>query len=93
MTDESLELVYSSDCPYCRAAVRAVRVADVRGEVRVTPIESERGERLVEDHHGEYRHVPHLFTEDLVYYGVGPTFRGLALELPATLLSGSGKGP
>jgi predicted DCC family thiol-disulfide oxidoreductase YuxK len=82
MTDETLELVYSSDCQYCRAAARAVSAADVTGHVRLTPIESERGERLVTDHHGEYSHAPHLFTESLVYYGVGPVLRGLAREVP-----------
>ena len=87
-----LELVFSSECPYCRAAARAVRAADVGGHVELTPIESERGERLVENHHNEYVHAPHLFTESTVYYGVGPTMRGLATELPASYLSSTGKG-
>jgi len=86
-----LELVYSDECPYCRAAARAVGTADVGDRVRLTPIESDRGHRLVEDHHGEYLHAPHLFTESVVYFGVGPTMRGLAKELPVEYLPDSPK--
>lgn len=73
-----VELVYSESCPYCLFAARTLGRIDVGGKVRLTPIESERGRELVEDHHGEYVHAPHLFTDDLVYYGIGPTLRGLA---------------
>jgi len=77
-----LELIFSSECPYCRAAARAVRAVDIGGHVELTPIESDRGERLVENHHGEYQHAPHLFTESLVYYGILPTAKGLVKEIP-----------
>jgi len=75
-----LELVYKSDCHYCRMVARAVETADVLEKVRTTPIESKRGEMLVMDHHGEIVMSPHLFTADLVYYGVKPTAKGLIKE-------------
>lgn len=77
-----LELVYSGDCPYCRAAARVIDALDRGDRVTFTPIESERGTTLVTDHHNEFVHAPHLFTMERVYYGVGPTLRGLLTELP-----------
>lgn len=77
-----LELVFSETCPYCRGAARAVSLVDVGDRVDLTPIESERGRTLVEGHHNEFVHTPHLFTMNRVYYGIGPTLRGLVTELP-----------
>lgn len=72
------ELIYSHECPYCRRIAMAVNAIDRNDDIRLTDIDSERGKQMIEDHHGEYIHAPHLFTEELVYYGVGPTARGLA---------------
>lgn len=82
MTDDTppLELVYKGSCPYCQAVASAVEAVDVLGKVQTTEIESERGRRLVEKHHGEYVLSPHLFTDELVYYGVTPTAKGLLKE-------------
>jgi predicted DCC family thiol-disulfide oxidoreductase YuxK len=83
-----MELVYKESCPYCRAIARGVDVADIPDRIRLTAIESERGRSLIEDHHGEYVEAPHLFTSDLVYYGVAPTAKGLAKEYPKALFGG-----
>lgn len=81
-----VELLYSGECPYCRGIARFIDAIDIGGKVDTTPLESERGERLVTECHGEYIHAPHLFTEGRVYYGVSPTARGLAIEVPKEYL-------
>jgi predicted DCC family thiol-disulfide oxidoreductase YuxK len=81
-----LELVYSADCPFCRAIAGTLDRLDVRGVLELTPIESERGEHLVYNHHGEHVHAPHLFADELVYYGIKPTAKGLVQELPKAYL-------
>jgi hypothetical protein len=75
------ELVYSGDCPYCRAIARGVETIDRRDTIETVPIENERGTELVTDHHGGYVHAPHLFTSELVYYGIVPTAKGTVKEL------------
>lgn len=85
-----LELVYSGECPYCRAAARGVSLVDVGDEVTLTEIESERGRALVEDHHDEYVHAPHLFTDTRAYFGIRPTLRGLVIETLRAYLGRSG---
>ena len=82
-----IELLYSGECPYCRAVARFVNAVDVGGEIKTTPIESERGHELVENHHGEYVHAPHLFTDDIVYYGVKPVVKGMVRHVPKEYLS------
>ena len=74
-------LIYKGECPYCRMAASVVEGADLGGNVETVPIESERATLLIEEHHGEFVNSPHLFTEDMVYYGVAP----VAKALPAAL--------
>jgi len=76
------ELVYDGECPYCRAIARWVRTMDLRNRFRLTDINSGRGRLLVESHHSRFVDTPHLFTDELVYYGVKPTARGVFKELP-----------
>lgn len=76
-----MELLYSRECPYCRKAAWVVNVVDVTGAVETVALESEEGTKMVIDHHGEYLHAPHLFTDSLVYYGVGPTAKALGKRL------------
>jgi len=83
-----MQLLYSDSCQYCRTAAAAVRAADLAGRVETLPLESERGRALVEDVHGEYLHSPHLLTDEMVYYGVGPVLRALATRLPGLTLGG-----
>lgn len=79
-------LVYSGECPYCRTIAAAISAADVSGRIRTLPIEDGLGREMVEDHHGEYVHAPHLFTEEKVYFGIAPVARGLAEEVPKAYL-------
>lgn len=79
-----MELLYSEECPYCRTAAGVVRTLDIPGWVETVPIESMRGEAMVQQHHGEYVHTPHLFTEERVYYGVGTTAKGVVKEYAKT---------
>ena len=74
------ELIYDSQCPHCRRIKRAVELADLRGTFRMTPIDSDRGRALIEDTHGEFIEAPHLYTDELVYYGVEDAARGVAKE-------------
>lgn len=74
-------LLYSGDCPYCRAVSRVLKAIDFRGHIDHEPIESAKAGEMVKNHHGEYVHAPHLFTDDLVYYGITPTAVGVAKEL------------
>lgn len=77
-----MELVYSEECPFCRRIAAAVDALDPGGLVTLTPIESKRGRWLVNDHHGEFVHSPHLFTNSMVYFGIKPVARQLAIQLP-----------
>lgn len=81
-----LELVYKESCKYCLMIARWLGRLDWAGKVRLTPIESERGRSLVEDHHGRFVDSPHFFTPDVVYYGVRPTAEGVVKELPKAYL-------
>lgn len=78
------ELVYDGSCPYCRAISQAVGALDLRGSVTRTDINTERGRRIIEDHHGEFIDSPHLFTDRYVYYGVTPVAKALGVSLPKT---------
>lgn len=81
-------LIYSETCPYCLMIGRAIDKLDVAGNVETLPIETDRAEKMIEDHHGEYIHAPHLFTEDRVYYGVRPVATGLLKEYPGEAFGG-----
>lgn len=70
-------LIYKGECPYCRLAASTVEGADIFNNVETVPIESERAMLLIESHHGEFVNSPHLFTEDMVYYGVTPVAKAL----------------
>lgn len=72
-----MELVYKEECPYCLFAADTISRLDAFDAIETTPIESARGRRLVEDHHGEYVESPHLFTDEYVYYGVIPVAKAL----------------
>lgn len=87
-TDRPLELIYKGTCPYCRLAADTVSVVDVLGRVKTTRLESARGEALIIDHHGELVESPHLFTDEMAYFGVRPTATGLVKEYAKTLLPG-----
>lgn len=65
-------LLYSGECPYCNAIGNAVDKLDRSGDIECLPIESEKGQDMVIEHHGEYVHAPHFFTDERVYFGVGP---------------------
>lgn len=81
-------LIYSESCWYCLTVARTINKMDVPNTVETVPIESDRGERMIEDHHNEYVHAPHLFTEDRVYYGVRPVATGLLKEYPGEAFGG-----
>jgi hypothetical protein len=58
-------------------AASVVEGVDVGKNVETVPIESERAKEMIEDHHGEFVNSPHLFTEEMVYYGVAPVAKAL----------------
>jgi len=82
-----MDLIYKASCDYCTAVASVVETIDVAGEIDTIPIESEEGRILIEAHHGEMVDSPHLFTDDRVYYGVGPTTRGIFVELPKAYIA------
>lgn len=74
------ELIYKESCPYCRRIARGIDILDRSDRFTLTPIESERGERLVTETHDELVMAPHLFTDEYVHYGVFPTAKATVAQ-------------
>lgn len=86
MDAEPPEVVYKESCPYCVTVARTIGTLDLTSEVRLTPIESKRGEELVREHHGgELVMSPHLFGEKYVYFGVLPVAKAILGEYARSL--------
>ena len=74
-------LIYKGSCPYCTMAASAVEGVDVGSNVETLAIETDRAREMIEDHHGEFVNSPHLFTDNMVYYGVSPVAKALPRAL------------
>lgn len=84
-----MELLYSSDCPYCRAIAFLVGLLDVAGFIDRIPIESESGQdRLTRWHGPDHPLSPHLRIGTRLWWGVFSVGWRTGLMLPFLFLAG-----